>query len=250
VRFHRKLVRRILTTIGIAVVAIVVLFDFILPAGLCFYLRRTAPAYVYAVPRDLQDLSVSQAPGTKMLYFGYEFEVPWGDVGEAERKPFASKNLAWDTACVSFRSGLKLLVTTAPADAASPNYVLAKLIYEFDPHTMRIWPPSPGAEYRRIELFMEKSALLSNPLSAQAASGIFSLESNGYKGFQLGNPQLRPDRLRVQLYSDEGSFDITFLQAGYEEPSGVTQPEVNRIVQSLHRRASSPVAQIEQPTAK
>jgi hypothetical protein len=243
-----KLVRRILITIGIAVVAIVVLFDFLLPAGLSFYLRRTAPAYVYALPRDLQDLTVSQSPGMKLRYFDHEFEVPWSDVGNAERKPFATRNPGWDTACVSFRSGLRLLITAAPADEASSNYALAKLIYEFDPNRMRIWPPSPRAQYQRVALFMGKSTILSNPLSAEAASGIFNLDGNGYKGFQLGSPQLRPDTLRVQLYSDEGSFDITFLQTGYEEPSGVTQPEINRIVQSLHKVVSTPAAQSSRAT--
>jgi hypothetical protein len=245
-----RLLPRILITIGIALVAIVALMDFILPAGLSFYLRRTAPAYVYAVPRDLQDLSVSQTPGMKMRYFGYEFEVPWSDVGDAERKPFATKNSEGESAWVSFRSGLRLFIAADPADAASSNYALAKLIYGFSPNTMRIWPPSPGAQFRRLELFMGKSAILSNPLSAQAAGGIFNLDSKGYKGFQLGNPQLRPDTLRVRLYSNEGSFEITLLQVGYEEPGGVTQPEINRIVQSLHKVApSSPVAQPEQPTA-
>jgi hypothetical protein len=231
-------------TIGIGVIAIVGLFGFVLPTALSFYLRRTAPAYVFAVPRNLQDSSVSQAPGLQMHYFGYDFEVPWSDVAEAERKPFATENSAGDSAFVSFRSGLRLLITANPADEASSDYALAKLIYEFNPQTMSIWPQSPGAQYRRLEMFMGKSAILSNPLSTQAAGGIFNLNSKGYKGFQLGNPQLRPDTLRVRLYSEEGSIEITFLQVGYEMPGGVTQPEINRIIQSLNRRSfASPVAQ-------
>jgi hypothetical protein len=233
-----KLVTRILSAIGIAVVAIVALLDLVLPAGLSLYLRKTAPAYVNAVPSDLQVLSVSQAPGTKMRYFGYEFEVPWSDVKDAERKPFAIKSSDSDSASVRFRSGLTMLITAAPTDAASSNYAVVKMIYGFSPNTMRIWPPSPTAQYRNLELFIGKSAILSNPLSTQAATGIFKLERGAYKGFQLGNPQVRPDKLRVQLYSDEGSFEITFLQTGYEDPSGVTQPEINRIVQSLRKVAA------------
>lgn len=237
-----RVVRRILITIGIIIVAIVALLSFILPAGLSLYLRRTAPAYVRATPGNLQDLSASQAPGTKMRYFGYEFEVPWSDVADAERKPFATKDSGGDSAQVTFRSGLRLLVTAAPAGAASSDYALAKLIYEFNPKTMDIWPPSPRTQYRRLGLFMGKSAILSNPLSVQAADGIFYLGSKDYKGFQLGNPQLRPDTLRIRLYSDEGSFETAFLQVSYDEPSGVTQAEINRIVQSLRRTASSEVA--------
>ena len=180
-----------------------------------------------------------------MHYFGFEFEVPWSDVGDAERKPFATTSTDGDSASVSFRSGLRLLITAAPADAASSSYALTKLIYEFSPNTMRIWPPSPSTQYHQIALFMGKSAILSNPLSVQAADGMFYLGSKDYKGFQLGNPQLRPDNLRVRLYSGEGSFEITFLQVSYEEPIGVTQPEINRIVRSLHRAPASEIASSE-----
>lgn len=237
-----KVVRRILIALATAVVVLVALFDFILPAGLSFYLKRTAPAYVRTVPRDLQELSVSQASGTRMCYFGYEFEVPWSDVREADRKPFAAKASGSDSAWVSFQSGLKLFITAYSADEASSDYAFAKTIYEFSPDTMHIWPPSPRVEYQRLALFIGKSTILSSPLSAQAAGGIFNLYSKDYKGFQLGNPQRRPDTLTIRLYSDGGSFQITFLQAGYEEPSGVTQPEINRIVQSLHRATAAEIA--------
>lgn len=170
--------------------------------------------------------------------------MPWSDVAEAERKPFATKASGSDIARVSFRSGLKLCIAADPPDEASSNYAFAKLIYEFSPNTMSIWPPSPKTQYRQLELYIAKSAVLSNPLSAGAATGIYNLNSPSYKGFQLGNPQLRPDTLRVRLYSDEGSLEITFLQVGYEAPSGVTQPEINRIVQSLHKISlASPIAE-------
>jgi len=39
----------------------------------------------------------------------------------------------------------------------------------------------------------------------------------------------------VQLYSDEGSFEITFADDDGRGPVAVTQPELNRIVQSLRR---------------
>jgi hypothetical protein len=179
-----------------------------------------------------------------MRYFGYEFEVPWSDVEEAERKPFATKNSGWDSACVSFRSGLKLFIVADPPDEASSDYALAKLLYEFSPSKMHIWPPSPRTQYRQLTLFISKSAILSHIPSTPAESGIFNLRGQDYRGFQLGNPQVRPDRLRLDFYSSDGRFSISFLQVSYEEPAGVTQPEINRIVQSLHKISpSSPVAQ-------
>jgi hypothetical protein len=52
--------------------------------------------------------------------------------------------------------------------------------------------------------------------------------------------------LELRLYDGDGSVDIKFLQTGYEEPAGVTQPEINRLVQSLHKAPS----QLAATTAK
>jgi hypothetical protein len=71
----------------------------------------------------------------------------------------------------------------------------------------------------------------SNP----AETGIFNVRSMGYEGFQYGDPQRRPDMLFLRLYSNDSKAIIEFLQVGYEEPAGVTQPEINRIVESLHK---------------
>lgn len=227
--------RRILVTLGIAFVALVVFVDFIVPDALSSYLKKTASASVNAVPADLRDLSVSQAPGMKMRYFGYEFEVPWNDVEEADRKPFATKSSGSDSAWVRFRSGLKLFISVEPADAAISDYAMARLLYEFNPSKMQSWPPSPGTQYRQLALFASKSLILSHIPSTPAESGIFNLRSQTYRGFQLGNPQARQDGLSIELYFDDGRFEIAFLQEAYEEPSGVTQAEINRIVQTLRK---------------
>ena len=245
-----RLAKRILGTIGIIVVAFIALVDFIVPDALSSYLKKTASASVYAVPTDLQDLSVSQAPGMKMRYFSNEFEVPWNDVEEAERKPFASKNSGGDSAWVCLRSGLRLFIAVTPAGAASSDYVLAKRFYEFSPDTMHIWPPSPRTQYKRLMLYMGKSQILSQVPSTPAESGIFNLRSQSYRGFQLGNPQVRQDGLRLELYSDDGRFAITFLQAGYGEPTGVTQAEINRIVQSLHKAPAGELAKSQAVATK
>jgi hypothetical protein len=39
----------------------------------------------------------------------------------------------------------------------------------------------------------------------------------------------------LDLYSDEGRVEMIFFQADYRNYKGVTQPEINRIVQSLHK---------------
>ena len=233
-----RLARRILITIAVMVVGFIVVVDFIVPDTISYYLKKTASAPAYVVPTDLQDLSVSQAPGMKLTYFGYEFEVPWSDLRDAERKPYASKNSGEEWAWVTFQSGLRMSISAAPGDAASSSYDLAQLLYEFNPTMMHAWPPSPKTQYRQLMLLTGKSLILSQVPSKSVETGIFKLRSHGYRGFQLGNPRMRPDGLRIQLYSNDGSFEITLCQVGYEEPAGITQPEINRIIQSLHRVTS------------
>lgn len=72
-------------------------------------------------------------------------------------------------------------------------------------------------------------------LPKSAETGIFTIQNQSYKGFQEGNPQVRQDRIIVDLYSDEGGVEMIFFQKDYKSSTGVTQPEINRIVQSLRK---------------
>jgi len=75
-----------------------------------------------------------------------------------------------------------------------------------------------------------------------ADAGIFNLQNQEYKGFQQGNPGTSRDSLVVDLYSDDDHFEMILQQKNYNNPAGVTQPEINRIVQSVHRLRPSEVA--------
>ena len=44
--------------------------------------------------------------------------------------------------------------------------------------------------------------------------------------------------IAVHLFSDDGSIEMIFFQKDYQNRGGVTQPEINRIVQSLHESRS------------
>jgi hypothetical protein len=41
--------------------------------------------------------------------------------------------------------------------------------------------------------------------------------------------------IAVHLYSDEGSIELTFSASDPNGPAAITQPEINRIVQSLRK---------------
>jgi hypothetical protein len=232
-----KVLRRILITLVVIFAALC----WIGPAGV-LYFAKAAPAVARVVPTDLKDVAISSAPGRKLSYFGYEFEIPWSDFDESQSRLFPESNHHMHMAWVSFRSGLKLFIVITSREARFPDYALLKRMYEVTPDKINYWSLIQGWGYQDARLLLFKSTFLQemgHPRSGSspAETGIFNLRGQGYHGFQYGDPRSRPEVLQLRLYSDDGSVEIKFLQGTYDEPSGITQPEINRIVQSLHRAA-------------
>jgi hypothetical protein len=253
-----RLLRRILTTILVTLAVIFVAVRWIGPVALSFYEARKVPPVARIVPAELRDVSVSQAPGMKLSYVGYEFEVPWTDLDETKTALYPKDKSEKTRAVLTFHSGLRLVVTSVPprefADefskedfkmspakfeavfgrgTASSDYTFVRNVYEFTPAKMHYWSLSDGVHYREGIVLMIKSIM---PVKA-AETGIFYVQNQGYMGFQQGDPRVRKDNLVLDLYSDENHLEISFLQKDYRNPAGVTQPEINRTIQSVHRVA-------------
>src|SRR5215472_2862883 len=67
---------------------LVILGNILGPPLMIFYLSRYEARklpLVNVTSQPLADYSVSEAPGTKLSYFGYDFEVPW--TGNLKKKP-------------------------------------------------------------------------------------------------------------------------------------------------------------------
>jgi hypothetical protein len=231
--------------IAIGVVVGVVLLGWIIPAGIFLYIARTTPAVDKVVPTQLSDMSVSPVPGKKLSYFGYEFEVPWRDLDDAQTQLFERPDS--QTVWLGFRSGLKLFVafrTKPPAD----EYAILKRTYETTPDQIHYWALCTSRKSRlQTMLLVAKSGFLQGvglgAASNPAESGIFELQNQSYKGFQYGDPKIRQDQIQIVLYAgDDTRMKIRILQAAYDDPAGVTQPEINRIIQSLHRTSVSGMA--------
>jgi len=250
-----RVLRRILITVVVTLTVIFVGVSWIAPVVLSFYAARKAPPVARVVPTDLKDQSVSEAPGKKLSYFGYEFQIPWSDLDEAQTKLYPKDKADKNKVDLRFSSGLRLVVTAVPPrewanslpedfkvsprviesvfghETMKSDYSFVKTLYEFTPDKMNHWALSQRGLNRDEFLLMIKSL----SLLKSADTGIFNEQNSSYKGFQQGNPEVRPDAIAVNLYSDEGSVEFIFFQKGYQNSPGVTQPEINRIVQTLRK---------------
>ncbi len=250
-----RLLRRILITVVVTLAVVFAGGYWIAPVALSFYAARKALPVARIVPTELKDKSVSDAPGAKLSYFGYEFEIPWDDLDATQTKLYPENKPEKIRVDLHFRSGLRLWVTALPAhewindpdgairgaviavasafgkEAVRSDYSFVKSVYEFTPEKMHYWAVSPGIHYSEQGVLIIKSIM---PLES-ADTGIFNLQTQSYQGFQQGNPQVRQNRLAIHLYSDDGSVEMMFFQKDYKSSVGVSQPEINRIVQSLRK---------------
>lgn len=259
-----KLLRRILFTTVITLTVLFVGAYYIAPIALSFYGSTKALPITRVVPRDLEDRSVSSAPGTQLSYLGFEFEVPWNDLDESQTLLMPKDKPEKNRVILTFRSGLRLMATRCPpremadefmrrdikmapaafaavfgSKAADSDYEFMKRVFEFSPDKMHHWALGPAVHAREQVLLITKSIVPSKP----AESGIFNVHNATYQGFQQGNPdaQLATDSgIVLTLHSADDTFEMLFAEK--KSKHRVTQPEINRIIQSLHRSTSAEVA--------
>ena len=243
------LFRRILLTVTITLATILAIVQWIAPIALSFYASRKAPPVARVIPSELRDQSVSQNIGKKLSYLDYQFDLPWNDLDEAQTRLYP-KDKPKSRVDLRFRSGLRLLVTssrsqeflkglaeemrvspqTIESTFGSSDYQVTKTIFEFTPDRMDHWSLSPRVHAREEFLLLIKSIV---PTSS-ADSGIFNIENKYSKGFQEGDPRVRPNGILVHLFYDQGSIEFIFFQKDYARKEGITQGEINRVIQSVY----------------
>jgi hypothetical protein len=218
------------------------------------YIARKMPV-VEKLPVELDDLSVSRAPGAKLAYFGYEFEVPWDDFDQAK-----SRIIGANRAIIAFRSGNVLSVWSGSPrefvntvlssgkidpeifrqiysdEALRSDYALHRIMLETTPAKV-----TPFISKRRA--VGEAMLLLMKGISAPrgADSGVFAVRTAEFTGFQYGRPASPPAGLNVELFADSGSVDFILSQK-VNGSTVISQADTNRILQTLHKASSGKVA--------
>jgi hypothetical protein len=202
---------------------------------------------VKSVPVELSDLTLSTVKGERISFKGIEFEVPWNDVDEQKTRVVGT----W--ALIHFRSGNSMILCVVPpngfiADMAKnktpdpelfmeiygpevlrSDYTLHKAIFETTPRQINLFTPANRAAGLSSIIFIKA---IMPPTTDWA---IFNINSQNFKGFQLGDPVRRPRKMCLELYGDDVHFEISIEQNTSPPGRGFTQAEINRIIQTAHK---------------
>jgi len=243
--------KRLLISLGIMVVACVIyLWLFGTQTFFAIEAHNTARKlpFVKLTPVPLPDSSFSQASGTTLSYFGYEFEVPWTDI-DAEK----TKIVGGNKVIIAFRSGNVLSVWSGQPhefmnyllaqgkidkdtfrkiygdEALQSDYNFKRLILETTPDKITFFTDRKTAASQGVLLMVKAICVGGDP-----NSGIFTVQGKEFKGFQYGLPQNPPKQLSVELFPADGHLDLIFGQ----KKNGsmvISQADINRIVQTIHK---------------
>jgi hypothetical protein len=203
---------------------------------------------VEKTPIELADLSISQAPGQRLSYFGYEFEVPWDDLDEGKMKQVGKGQL------IVFCSGNAILFSRAAPkefvqtflsstkvdpdkvrrlwgeEALESDYSLHRLILEATPGQVTLFTRREDA-VRSSMLILFKGIMM--PRGGE--SGIFRVRTGKFQGFQYGDPQMRSNSLNVEIFSEDGGLYFVFAQKGQGLSPAIAQAEINRVIQTVRK---------------
>jgi hypothetical protein len=115
------------------------------------------------------------------------------------------------------------------------NYALASTILNLTPKKVSFWMSSREATGTAILLGLKQI------YTANAETGLFSVRTSRYRGYQCGDP--RQVRNVVILVFDDQDHELRFaVGTAPGKPFTITQPEINRILDTLR-----PVPASERP---
>jgi hypothetical protein len=114
-------------------------------------------------------------------------------------------------------------------------------VLESTPDNVTFFAPRKEAMGRAMMLVIKAIAVPEN-------SGMFSVKTPEFQGFQYGRPQSQPKRIILDLFSDDGCVEFIFFKhdtaaaSNVSKDSAVTisQPEINIVIQSLRKLSDHP----------
>jgi hypothetical protein len=245
---------RILSAIGVTIVLLIVYVSLFGVQTACAlmvrYEFRSIPQAAMT-PAALRDTSISAVPHKKASYFGYEFELPWDDVDEQKVKTFGtvhvtyfrSGNLVWFSAFPpkNFVNEVFKSTQTDPVrmrqaygdEAFQSDYAFTSRMLQITPSKISPFSSKKEAVGGMMLLIIKTIAM------PNVDSGLFSIHTGDFKGFQYCSPQSQSARIVDDLFADDGGVEFWFALNKKGAVPDISQAQINRVLQSV-QKVSSP----------
>lgn len=243
--------RRILTTLGTTLLLLVLYARFFGFQTLMVLETRWVASkspVVKLTPKPLPTAEASTDQGTTLSYFGHEFEIPWNDLNDTKSGTHFVR--------LSFRSGKRILVSRS-----GPREGIDTLLEHFSKDSFRklygdaalnsdyvLWTTIVNATPAKVTLFTSRQECVRTsmllPMKAIVVledSGLYAVQTPEFKGFQWGDPEKHPRRIVVSLFADDGGMEFSFWPPLGQSELRITQAEINRVLQTLHKSAGTAV---------
>jgi len=236
--------RRLIAITGAIIALLVVGYMWGFQTALCLELRYQARKYpiLNAYPQSLPAAAPSQKEGIRLSHAGFVFEVPWRDLDNQRSKTFDN------IAVFCFRSGKavtffgpspdhkdlmselerdfggKAVLRLFGTNATKSNYAFYRTMLELTPERLKPWMSQREAAGTGMLLTIKAVS------SVGGETGLFTVDMNGWKGFQFDDPTKKPKRVTLELY-DAQDRHVEVIWAA--RPFDVTQSDINRLLLTL-----------------
>jgi len=222
------------------------------------YLYRKSPE-AWQTPVEIPDASISSTSHKKISYFGYELELPWDDVDDQKSRTVGSFRVTAFSSgnVVSFsasppRDFVDTVIRGTKMDRDSFAWVFgeeaARSDYFFHRELLQATPSSVSPFMSRRDASRGSELLLLKAITMPASdSGIFEIQTPHFRGFQFEGSRGRALVVRDDLYAEDGGLELNFIQRGAGSAPVLSQPEINRVLQSIHKVSVATAAPAAHP---
>lgn len=241
----RFLGRVAMAVIAVAVAAFIFLWFFGLPIEARYWGRKIP--LLKETPVPLRVTAVTDSLGKKMDFCGTGFEIPWNDLNDSKTKSGPNSIVLF------FDSGLTVVMKCEPPrefvdgvldtirvnreafrrafgdSAVESDYGLTRLMLETTPDSVSFF------RAHRYQGPMMSLLVLKAMGTPKADTGIFSIHTSEFDGFQYEDPNAASGLIVMNLFSGDRGLEFQFAPKYNGASAHVSQPDINRIVQTIHK---------------
>lgn len=211
---------------------------------------------LWRTPVALPDNSISQIAHRKISAQGYEFELPWDDVASETEMPFKKFHLEGAGTRIAFASGNSMSFSTTDLTTALLSDSLSRLVlsegqdarklladYDFRREILEASPAQLNPFLSRSEMSRVQELLALKMIFPSGIDRIYELQASQYRGFQFEDRLGQPFSVLDQVFGPNGMVEITVSERGPGLAPVLSQPEINRVLQSIHKIPAPPTTQ-------